>query len=83
MLLATILASLKASDPFSSCTASQKLKRLRGNAETPAEFARPTGEAVSSTVVENELSTWGAAMTALGGMALIGGDVDCGHVEWK
>ena len=61
MLLATILASLEAFDSISSSTASQKLKRLRGNAESPADFARATGELVSSTVVEIELSTWGAA----------------------
>ena len=58
---ATILASLEAINSISSSTASQKLKRLRGNAESPADFARATGEVVSSTVVEIELSTWGAA----------------------
>ena len=82
-LLTTILASLEAFDSFSSSTASQKLRRLRGNAESPADFARSTGEAVSSTVEEIELSTLGAATTALGGVALTGGNAECGHLEQK
>ena len=82
-LLTTILASLEAFHSFSSSTASQKLRRLRGNAESPADFARSTGEAVSSTVEEIELSTLGAATTALGGVALTGGNADCDALEQK
>ena len=82
-MLTTILASLEAFYSFSSSTASQKLRRLRGNAESPADFTRSTGEAVSSTVEEIELSTLGAMKAALGGVALTGGKAECGHLEWK
>ena len=81
VMLTTILASLEAFHSFSSSTASQKLRRLRGNAESSAAFARSTGEALSSTVAEIELSTLGAATTALGGLALTGGNAECGHLE--
>ena len=83
VMLTTILASLEAFYSFSSSTASQKLRRLRGNAESPADFTRSTGEAVSSTVEEIELSTLGAMKAALGGVALTGGKAECGHLEWK
>lgn len=83
VMLTTILASLEAFHSFSSSTASQKLRRLRGNAESPADFTRSTGEAVSSTVEEIELSTLGAMKAALGGVALTGGKAECGPLEWK